>query len=181
MKGKSGFIVWRYKLRRDDTIPAPWTKAGKERIESLGLEMQVFIIICMFILFDDVIISVCDFIIVKNFTIVQLWNQFFLLIFQVPEGYEDKLEAVQDNKQSTGKNPKENGKKSIGRGKRSAKQSDIKLLCDSLPSTSKKAKVKYEIEKEVAILIKKDVENAKLWSTCKGAAEQGKQVIIIYL
>ncbi|KAL1132206.1 hypothetical protein AAG570_010163 [Ranatra chinensis] len=39
-KGKSGFIVWRYVLRRDDPSPAPWTSAGKKRIESLGLEMQ---------------------------------------------------------------------------------------------------------------------------------------------
>jgi len=40
-KGKSGFIVWRYLLRRDDPSPAPWTKAGKRRIEQLGLTMQV--------------------------------------------------------------------------------------------------------------------------------------------
>ena len=38
-KGKSGFIVWRYVLRRDDPIPAPWTNEGIKRIESLGLEM----------------------------------------------------------------------------------------------------------------------------------------------
>lgn len=29
-KGKSGFIVWRYLLRRDDPAPAPWNKNGKE-------------------------------------------------------------------------------------------------------------------------------------------------------
>jgi len=40
-KGKSGFIVWRYLLRRDDPSPAPWTKAGKRRIEELGLTIQV--------------------------------------------------------------------------------------------------------------------------------------------
>jgi len=40
-KGKSGFTVWRYLLRRDDAAPAPWTKAGKRRIEELGLTMQV--------------------------------------------------------------------------------------------------------------------------------------------
>ncbi|GIY43285.1 e3 ubiquitin-protein ligase UHRF1, partial [Caerostris darwini] len=39
-KGKSGFLVWRYLLRRDDPSPAPWTKAGKKRIKELGLEMQ---------------------------------------------------------------------------------------------------------------------------------------------
>jgi len=39
-KGKSGFMVWRYFLRRDDPIPAPWTKAGKRKCEELGLEMQ---------------------------------------------------------------------------------------------------------------------------------------------
>ena len=40
-KGKSGFIVWRYEMRRDDPVPPPWTKEGQKRIEKLGLEMQV--------------------------------------------------------------------------------------------------------------------------------------------
>ncbi|XP_018413106.1 PREDICTED: E3 ubiquitin-protein ligase UHRF1-like isoform X2 [Nanorana parkeri] len=39
-KGKSGFLVWRYLLRRDDKEPAPWTKEGKEQIKRLGLTMQ---------------------------------------------------------------------------------------------------------------------------------------------
>lgn len=42
-KGESGFIVWRFLLRRDDPTPAPWTKEGKKRIESLGLTMIVSI------------------------------------------------------------------------------------------------------------------------------------------
>uniref|UniRef100_A0A8C2ZBY7 E3 ubiquitin-protein ligase UHRF n=1 Tax=Cyclopterus lumpus TaxID=8103 RepID=A0A8C2ZBY7_CYCLU len=44
-KGKSGFLVWRYLLRRDDEEPAPWTRDGKERIKKLGLTMQVEMII----------------------------------------------------------------------------------------------------------------------------------------
>ncbi|GFO08488.1 E3 ubiquitin-protein ligase uhrf1-like [Plakobranchus ocellatus] len=39
-KGKSGYMVWRYLLRRDDPAPAPWTKAGRQRSEQLGLVMQ---------------------------------------------------------------------------------------------------------------------------------------------
>ncbi|XP_056132833.1 E3 ubiquitin-protein ligase UHRF1 [Lampris incognitus] len=39
-KGKSGFLVWRYFLKRDDEEPAPWTRDGKERIKKLGLAMQ---------------------------------------------------------------------------------------------------------------------------------------------
>ncbi|XP_073485733.1 E3 ubiquitin-protein ligase UHRF1-like [Aquarana catesbeiana] len=39
-KGKSGFLVWRYLLRRDDEEPAPWTKEGKEHIKRLGLTMH---------------------------------------------------------------------------------------------------------------------------------------------
>ncbi|XP_006868973.1 PREDICTED: E3 ubiquitin-protein ligase UHRF1 [Chrysochloris asiatica] len=38
--GKSGFLVWRYLLRRDDEEPGPWTKEGKDRIKRLGLTMQ---------------------------------------------------------------------------------------------------------------------------------------------
>ncbi|XP_018572895.1 E3 ubiquitin-protein ligase UHRF1-like [Anoplophora glabripennis] len=29
-KGKSGFVVWKYLLRRDDPTPAPWEKGGQE-------------------------------------------------------------------------------------------------------------------------------------------------------
>ncbi|XP_060037941.1 E3 ubiquitin-protein ligase UHRF1 isoform X2 [Erinaceus europaeus] len=39
-KGKSGFLVWRYLLRRDDTEPVPWTKEGQDRTRRLGLTMQ---------------------------------------------------------------------------------------------------------------------------------------------
>lgn len=39
--GKSGFLVWRYLLKRDDEEPAPWTKEGKDRMKKLGLTMQV--------------------------------------------------------------------------------------------------------------------------------------------
>uniref|UniRef100_A0A8C1SMP0 RING-type E3 ubiquitin transferase n=1 Tax=Cyprinus carpio TaxID=7962 RepID=A0A8C1SMP0_CYPCA len=39
-KGKSGFLVWRYLLKRNDDEPAPWTRDGKERIKKLGLSMQ---------------------------------------------------------------------------------------------------------------------------------------------
>nr|CAG8551628.1 4503_t:CDS:2 [Entrophospora candida] len=40
-KGASGFIVWRYLMRRDDIEPAPWTPEGKKRIASLGLKMYI--------------------------------------------------------------------------------------------------------------------------------------------
>ncbi|CAG8469649.1 1489_t:CDS:1 [Diversispora eburnea] len=40
-KGKSGFIVWRYEMRRDDDEPAPWSPEGKKRIAELGLTMYV--------------------------------------------------------------------------------------------------------------------------------------------
>lgn len=39
-KGKSGYLVWRYLLRRDDEEPAPWTKEGKERMKKMGLSLQ---------------------------------------------------------------------------------------------------------------------------------------------
>ena len=32
-------------MRRDDPIPAPWTKKGMKRSEELGLEMQVCLIL----------------------------------------------------------------------------------------------------------------------------------------
>lgn len=39
--GKSGFLVWRYLLRRDDVEPAPWTPEGKDRTKKLALKIQV--------------------------------------------------------------------------------------------------------------------------------------------
>uniref|UniRef100_A0A672J8Q6 E3 ubiquitin-protein ligase UHRF n=1 Tax=Salarias fasciatus TaxID=181472 RepID=A0A672J8Q6_SALFA len=39
--GKCGYLVWRYLLRRDDMEPAPWTPEGLERIQKLGLAVQV--------------------------------------------------------------------------------------------------------------------------------------------
>jgi len=39
--GISGFIVWRFVLRRDDPTPAPWTARGKMRMVQLGLEIIV--------------------------------------------------------------------------------------------------------------------------------------------
>lgn len=38
-KGKSGFVVWRYLLRRDDETPAPWTTEGKKLINEFGLKI----------------------------------------------------------------------------------------------------------------------------------------------
>ncbi|KAG2220699.1 hypothetical protein INT45_012563 [Circinella minor] len=38
-KGKSGFKVWRFLMRRDDPEPAPWTEEAKKWIEKRGLRM----------------------------------------------------------------------------------------------------------------------------------------------
>jgi len=34
-KGKSGFIVYKYRFRRDDPEPAPWSKEGKKKADEL--------------------------------------------------------------------------------------------------------------------------------------------------
>jgi len=39
-RGSSGFTVWRFKLRRDDPEPAPWTPEGIEYIRKYGLFME---------------------------------------------------------------------------------------------------------------------------------------------
>jgi E3 ubiquitin-protein ligase UHRF1 len=39
-KNSSGFIVWKYLLRRDDTSPGPWTGEGRKLARKLGLAMQ---------------------------------------------------------------------------------------------------------------------------------------------
>ena len=40
-KGHSGYMIWRYLLKRDDPTPAPWTPEGKRMIDQLGLKMIV--------------------------------------------------------------------------------------------------------------------------------------------
>ena len=35
-RGQAGFIVWRYRLRRDDPAPPPWSQEGRRRIEQGG-------------------------------------------------------------------------------------------------------------------------------------------------
>ncbi|XP_065843411.1 E3 ubiquitin-protein ligase UHRF1-like [Oscarella lobularis] len=39
-KGKSGFLVWRYLLRRDDPSPAPWTREGQKEIQKAGIKIK---------------------------------------------------------------------------------------------------------------------------------------------
>lgn len=41
-KGKSGFLVWRYFLQRDDPTPPVWTEEGKKRIQQLGLDHVIY-------------------------------------------------------------------------------------------------------------------------------------------
>ena len=43
-KGKSGFLVWKYLLRRHDEQPPPWTEEGQQRTARLGLVMQVWVL-----------------------------------------------------------------------------------------------------------------------------------------
>lgn len=40
-KGKSGFIVWRYFLKRDDPVAPVWTAAGKKLVQQLGLDQVI--------------------------------------------------------------------------------------------------------------------------------------------
>ena len=35
-KGRSGLLVWKFRFRRDDPAPAPWTDAGKRVTEQKG-------------------------------------------------------------------------------------------------------------------------------------------------
>ncbi|XP_025424054.1 E3 ubiquitin-protein ligase UHRF1-like [Sipha flava] len=41
-KGISGFIIWRYVLKRDDPTPAPWTAKGKKLLIKLGLDKIIY-------------------------------------------------------------------------------------------------------------------------------------------
>lgn len=81
-KGKSGFLVWRYLLKRNDDEAAPWTRDGKERIKKLGLTMQVwrlrFTWLC--VLFARLFI--------------------FCSVSQYPEGYLEAVAAKEKEKEN---------------------------------------------------------------------------------
>lgn len=106
-KGKSGYIVWRYLLRRDDEKPAPWEKGG----------------------------------------------QAFDMLY--PPGY---LEAQKE------KNPEQPKKR----------KSVLKDISKKMSTKRQKLDV-YQLNSEVAELIKNDEANNKLWSECNEYLNSGKQ------
>lgn len=81
-KGKSGFLVWRYFLQRDDSTPPIWTEEGKKRIEQLGL--------------DQVIVS--DSVLYFNIGRFSI----SVVCFKYPEGHLEALEAKEQEKEKNG-------------------------------------------------------------------------------
>lgn len=81
-KGKSGFLVWRYFLRRDDPIPPVWTTEGKKRAEDLGLDQ----------------------VIVRRQTLTPYFKAGLITFdsFQYPEGHLEAMEAKEQEKKTAG-------------------------------------------------------------------------------
>ncbi|XP_037361032.1 E3 ubiquitin-protein ligase UHRF1 isoform X1 [Talpa occidentalis] len=143
-KGKSGFLVWRYLLRRDDDEPGPWTKEGKDRIKKLGLTMQ----------YPE---GYLEALARKE---KEKENR-----KRVAEDTEEEEEEEEDEAFTS---PKK------GKGKRKSKSTGGKSSSGSPRGTPKKSKVEpYSLTAQQSSLIKEDKSNAKLWNEIQRSLKDG--------
>lgn len=148
-KGKSGFLVWRYLLRRDDPVSAPWTKEGKKRIQQMGLTMQF----------------------------PEGWAESNKDSDEDSEEVPKKRGSKRKRTESEDENLDESEvSKGKGKGKRKRKRTENDEGSDKEMTSShvaKKPKTSYEIDAKAKKLIDKDKKNKKVWEEALAYAEEG--------
>lgn len=99
-----------------------------------------------------------------------------LVYFQYPPGYLEAQEAKQEKQKEKEKEVKsEKPKKSMKRKKPDLTSPITKFFVAS----PKKLKIqKYILPSDIEALIKKDVDNGKLWTECKEVTKEGKQAFL---
>ncbi|RKO85294.1 PUA-like domain-containing protein [Blyttiomyces helicus] len=159
--GATGFKVWRYLMRRDDTTPAPWTKEGAELIKKKGLK------------------------------IVEGPNKSKENSEEAAEGAEGEEgeEGEEENEDEEEGDTKGKGKgtakakpkaKSTGK-KRAADDDDEEPVASGFASgSSKKKKVEFKLDNDLVKLIKADSiasggipSNARAWGDVMEAVKNG--------
>nr|XP_060482628.1 E3 ubiquitin-protein ligase UHRF1 [Panthera onca] len=144
-KGKSGFLVWRYLLRRDDAEPGPWTKEGKDRIKKLGLTMQY----------------------PEGYLEARARRE--------KEKENSKREAKEEDEDEDEDEEGGFTSPKKGKGKRKCKSgAGGKTGAGSPRGTPKKSKVEpYSLTAQQSSLIKEDENNTKLWSEILKSLKDG--------
>ncbi|XP_040317661.1 E3 ubiquitin-protein ligase UHRF1 [Herpailurus yagouaroundi] len=143
-KGKSGFLVWRYLLRRDDAEPGPWTKEGKDRIKKLGLTMQY----------------------PEGYLEARARKE--------KEKENTKREAKDEDEDEDEDEEGGFASPKKGKGKRKCKSGGGKAGAGSPRGTPKKSKVEpYSLTAQQSSLIKEDENNTKLWSEILKSLKDG--------
>uniref|UniRef100_A0A8C8WW90 E3 ubiquitin-protein ligase UHRF n=1 Tax=Panthera leo TaxID=9689 RepID=A0A8C8WW90_PANLE len=143
-KGKSGFLVWRYLLRRDDAEPGPWTKEGKDRIKKLGLTMQY----------------------PEGYLEARARRE--------KEKENSKREAKEEDEDEDEDEEGGFTSPKKGKGKRKCKSGGGKTGAGSPRGTPKKSKVEpYSLTAQQSSLIKEDENNTKLWSEILKSLKDG--------
>jgi len=165
-KGKSGFSIWRYLMRRDDPNPAPWTPAGKKKIQELGIQ---------------------EMIVPEGYEETQRAKEEKKNLEK--EEKEKEREKTKEKRKSKGGKEAENEGQSAKKNKRKRKISssdddDGEEEKENSPNSKKARKssasdnvvIAYKPPKDVAELITADALNSKLWDEVKSAGVKGKPV-----
>ncbi|XP_054983175.1 E3 ubiquitin-protein ligase UHRF1 [Sorex araneus] len=144
-KGKSGFLVWRFLLRRDDEEPGPWTKEGKDRMKKLGLTMQY----------------PAGYLEALARKQKQKENRSKAAAEEAAEEAEESMDV--DDRAT----PK--------KGKRKSKSAEGQSSAESPPqATPKKSRVEpFSLTAQQTLLIAEDRSNAKLWADIQGSLQDG--------
>jgi len=145
-KGQSGFKVWRYMFRRDDTNPAPWTKEGKKKIEEQGIKMN----------YPERYLEAQ----------AEKEKEKKLKEKEQKENKEGEKENDDDNKK------KRQYKKRKSQGDSQSELDDSNIAVS--PPAKKKKAVGYKLDPDLSSAIKKDKENVKIWNECKALLSEGK-------
>lgn len=165
-KGKSGFLVWRYLLRRDDEEPGPWTKEGKDRMKKLGLTMQ----------YPEGYLKARErerenrkkMMAAKKAARKQLDEE---------EELEPAAKKAARKQSDEEEEPEPVAKKASGKGKALCKRRGTAGTDQDSPSSSgraKKTKVEsYSLTAQQTSLIREDKSNAKLWSEVMQSLKDG--------
>lgn len=162
--GQSGFKVWRYMLRRDDPAPPPWTKEGKKRIESLGLQMiypDGYHEAQKKKLNDE-----------KRKSLNKSSNSVVSKDVSLKDVAEENISPKVNQKNTNKKSPRKRTSK--GTKRKSEVQID-KFFIRAEPQPTKKIKTAYELSEEVKKLVEEDTLNVQLWNTCNEVLINGKQ------
>lgn len=150
-KGQSGFSVWRYRLRRDDTNDAPWTKAGKKKIAELGLEIVY----------------------PEGYLEAQAKKE---AEKDAKKSKRKRSAESSDEKESSEENDSSSSKRQKrGKQKRRIESSDEEEMEEK--ASPKKKKVNYNVSKEHQALIKKDETNKSIWEQLTENPETHKQFL----